>query len=90
MSKGIKLFACVIVTAVVILLAYGFGDSRGYRAGMANRKININRVVPQNTNAEKAAAAAGQAANPFKIENPLAGVELNPFEKVQKALNPFE
>ncbi len=93
MHKGTKLFACVIVAIVVILLVYGFGDSRGYRAGVTNKKININSMpAPQNTItiSQKAATAATQAANPFKVDNPLAGIKINPFEKAQKLLNPFE
>lgn len=92
MNKGTKLFACIALAIVVILLAYGFGDSRGYRAGMAGKKIQINTAAPQNTItiSQKAATAATQAANPFKVENPLAGVNINPFEKAQKLLNPFE
>lgn len=90
MSKGTKIFACVAAAIIVILLAYGYGDSRGYRAGISNKKIKTNIAAQQAEIAKKAAEAAAEAANPFKVDNPLAGVELNPFEKAKKLLNPFE
>lgn len=40
--------------------------------------------------AKKAAEEAAKAANPFQVVNPLENVELNPFEKTKKILNPFE
>ena len=33
--------------------------------------------------------AIADAANPFKVVNPLEGVEANPFEETAKKLNPF-
>ena len=40
--------------------------------------------------AQKAAESQAKAENPFSADNPLAGVETNPFGTVKKVLNPFE
>ena len=39
--------------------------------------------------AQKAVEDVAKAENPFRADNPLAGVETNPFEKAKKVLNPF-
>jgi len=39
--------------------------------------------------AEKVAVDVAKAENPFKSDNPLSGVETNPFDKTKKVLNPF-
>ena len=44
----------------------------------------------EKTAAEQVAEEAAKAENPFKADNPLASVEVNPFEKAKKVLNPFE
>ncbi|MEK7227429.1 MAG: hypothetical protein AAB641_00880 [Patescibacteria group bacterium] len=41
------------------------------------------------TVAEQVAEEVAKAENPFKADNPLANVEVNPFEKAKKVLNPF-
>ena len=47
-------------------------------------------VLNEKTAAEQVAEEAAKAENPFKADNPLASVEVNPFEKAKKVLNPFE
>ena len=44
----------------------------------------------EKTAAEQVAEEAAKAENPFTSDNPLASVEVNPFEKTKKMLNPFE
>lgn len=44
----------------------------------------------EKTAAEQVAEETAKAENPFKADNPLAGIEANPFEKAKKVLNPFE
>ena len=43
----------------------------------------------EKTVAEQVAEEVAKAENPFRANNPLASVEINPFEKVKKVLNPF-
>lgn len=76
------------VTAVAVLViaigAWYFGYDKGYKAAIADIKAQ------QEEAGNKAAQAAVKEANPFKVENPLQGVEANPFEKAKKTLNPFD
>lgn len=92
MSKGTKIFAVVALAAAVILLVYGFGDSRGYRAGrkVGERKGAVETQEAKEQTIAAQAAAQAAAASEFKAENLLEGVELNPLSKAQKSLNPFE
>ena len=76
-----KMWWMVLVVAVV--LGYWIGDWRGYARSQADVK------KAQDTTAQKAAEDAATAANPFKANNPLEGVESNPFEEAKKVLNPF-
>ena len=68
----------VVVLAVLIVLGLLYSSSRynaGYEAAIADIKAQ------QAEAGDKAAKAAADEANPFKVENPLQGVEANPFEK---------
>ena len=84
MNKNVQL-----VVVVVLMGALGFWYSSkkyddGYNAAVADVKAQ------QEEAANKAAQAASDEANPFKVANPLEGVEANPFEKAKKTLNPFD
>lgn len=77
-----------IIVALVVIIALGFwysgkryGD--GYKAAIADIKAQ------QEEAGNLAAKAATDQANPFKVQNPLQGVQANPFEKAKKTLNPF-
>lgn len=77
----------VVVVLVVIALGYWYSGKKydeGYQAAVADIKAQ------QEEAGNKAAEAASNEANPFKVENPLQGVEANPFEKAKKTLNPFD
>lgn len=77
----------VIVLAVIVVLGLWYASARynqGYKAAIADIKAQ------QEEAGNKAAKAATDEANPFKVENPLQGVDANPFEKAKKTLNPFD
>lgn len=79
----------VMIATLVIVGAFGFWYSgkkydEGYQAAVADVKAQ------QEEAGNKAAEAASDEANPFKVQNPLEGVEANPFEKAKKTLNPFD
>ena len=79
----------VTVIVVLVVVAFGFWYSgkkydQGYAAAIADVKAQ------QEEAGNKAAKAATDEANPFKVANPLQGVEANPFEKAKKTLNPFD
>lgn len=78
-----------IVVIVVVMLVFSFWYAgrkydQGYDAAVADIKAQ------QEEAGNKAAEAAASEANPFKVGNPLEGVEANPFEKAKKTLNPFD
>jgi len=102
MSKGTKLFAAFIFAAVLILLVYGLGDTRGYRAGLlqgaAIKTIQSKKAATAAAKAaaiaatakQRAAAAkkAAQESNPFK--NTAGNSVINPLVNAKKVLNPFD
>lgn len=81
-----------LTLAIILIVGLGFGYwfgsyqayDRGYEKAIADTQAT------QEAAAQKAAADAAQAANPFQTANPLEGVDVNPFEKAKKILNPFE
>jgi len=77
-----KLLWAIIVAVGV--LGYWVGDWQGYSRSQAEVK-KVQEVAGQ-----KAAEDAAKAANPFKVANPLEGVESNPFEEAKRILNPFD
>ena len=80
----IKIIAVLIA---VIVLGFWLSFARydqGYEAAIADIKAQ------QEEAGNKAAQVATDEANPFKVQNPLEGVEANPFEKAKKTLNPFD
>ena len=77
----------VIILALIIVLGFWYAGKRydqGYEAAIADIKAQ------QEEAGNKAAQTASDEANPFKVANPLQGVEANPFEKAKKTLNPFD
>ena len=77
----------IVVILVVIGISFWYSGKKydeGYAAAIADIKAQ------QAEAGEKAAQAASDEANPFKVANPLEGVEANPFEKAKKTLNPFD
>ena len=74
------------IAALVIGLAVGFwfGNQRGYNKATAD----VKQV--QEAAAKQAGTEAANAANPFKVVNPLEKVQTNPFEKAKQVLNPFQ
>lgn len=86
MNKNIWVGAIVILV-IVVALGFWYAGKRyddGYQAAVTDIKAQQEDAL------NKAATAATNQANPFKVENPLQGVEVNPFEKAQKTLNPFD
>ncbi len=78
---------CVVVAVAVLVFGYWYSNKQykqGYKAAVAD--IKAQQVDASN----KATKAAVDQANPFKVGNPLEGVQANPFEKAKKTLNPFD
>ena len=77
----------VVLLIVGVIAGYWYGSyqayDRGYEKAVADAKATQEAV------AQKAGEDAVKAANPFQTDNPLAGVEANPFDKAKKVLNPF-
>ena len=83
-SIWVKIIIALIVIVVIGLWYSGTRYDAGYEAAVADIKAQ------QEEAGNLAAKAATDEANPFKVENPLQGVEANPFEKAKKTLNPFD
>ena len=86
MNKSIWI-KVIIILVVVIVIGFWYSGKRydqGYEAAVADIKAQ------QEEAGNLAAQAASDEANPFKVSNPLQGVEANPFEKAKKTLNPFD
>lgn len=87
-NKDMKMKIVYVAVAVVVLVfGYWYSNKKydqGYKAAVADIKAQ------QEDASNKAAKAAVDEANPFKVGNPLEGVEANPFEKAKKTLNPFD
>lgn len=76
--------ASLLALAVGAGVGYWFGNTTGYEKGQEDFRAT------QEALAKKATEKAAKEANPFQAVNPLEGVNTNPFEDAQKALNPFE
>lgn len=83
MNKNMWIAGIVILVAVSAFGSWYFGYDQGYETAIADIKAQ------QEEAGNLAAKAASDEANPFKVQNPLEGVEANPFEKAKKTLNPF-
>lgn len=77
----------IAALAIGLGLGYAWGKGKGYKVGYD--KAIVDTKATQEALAKKAAEEAAAAANPFKVANPLEGVEANPFEETAKKLNPF-
>ena len=79
--------AVIITLAVASAFSFWYSGKKyneGYQAAIADVKAQ------QEEAGNKAAKVATDQANPFKVQNPLEGVQANPFEKAKKTLNPFD
>ncbi len=79
--------AAAIAILIIAVGAFWFGSRSGYERGSVQVQ---SEVASPEDNAKQAATDAAKSANPFQAVNPLEGVEVNPFNKVKKTLNPFE
>ena len=86
MNKNIWLIAVVLLVAGA-LAGYFYGSSTAYKKAYDVAVADVK--AQQEAAAKKATEDAAEAANPFRVDNPLEGVEANPFAEAQKALNPF-
>ncbi|MBI4159806.1 hypothetical protein HY504_01435 [Candidatus Wolfebacteria bacterium] len=84
--------AVLVALVVGVVGGYYYGDGAGYRRGDGDgyKRAQADVKKSQEEAARLAAESAAKAANPFGAQNPLQGVEANPFEKTKKALNPFD
>ena len=71
------------------LLAVGASSIFGGLVSHSAAKKGREAQASGSRKATAATKAATDEANPFKVENPLEGIEANPFEKAKKTLNPF-
>ncbi len=83
MSKSTVIAAAVIALIVGTALGYWYGNKVGYSQAESDIK------ALEEAAAAKSADEIAKAANPFQTENPLEGVEANPFQKLTDTLNPF-
>lgn len=86
MTKNTLLVAAAVLI-VGLLAGYFYGNSTAFKKAYDQAITDIK--AQQELAAKKAGEDAAKATNPFKVENPLEGVEANPFAKAQEALNPF-
>lgn len=77
----------IVLFVAGFIFSYFLGSMQGYRVGY-NKAIGDAKST-QEALGQKAAEDAANAANPFKVTNPLEGVEANPFDETAKKLNPF-
>ena len=84
MNKKMWVTIVIILIAAVAFGSWYLGYDQGFEKAVADIKAQ------QEEAGNKAAKAAADEANPFKVESPLEGVEANPFDKAKKTLNPFD
>lgn len=88
MNKNLVIIIGVVVALFIgIIVGYGYGNKQGYKVGY-DKAIGDAKAT-QEALGKKASEDAASAANPFKVTNPLEGVQANPFEEIAKKLNPF-
>lgn len=76
----------VLVLIIVILGAYYF--SRQQQAPQSEAQNQLQAIQEQSD--KNVVENVAKAANPFKASNPLEGINLNPVEKAERVLNPFD
>lgn len=77
----------ITLLVVGLIAGYMYGNKSAFQSAYDRAVADIK--VQQELAAKKASEEAAKATNPFKVENPLEGVEANPFSKAQQVLNPF-
>ncbi len=87
MNKNLIIVSGVAIFIVGIIAGYLYGSGQGYKVGY--NKAIADAKDTQTALGKKAAEDAANAANPFKVTNPLEGVDANPFDETAKKLNPF-
>lgn len=93
--NNIKMDKKLLIVGVIALLAifggYWYGNKVGYAKGDSDghkrAEADIKKI--EEDAGKKATAEAAKAANPFQVSNPLENVDVNPFQKAKKVLNPF-
>ena len=92
MSQEIRIFACVVLSISAVVVAYTIGSMQESQSAYTTgyQKGHNDTRAPQINIQQQAVTETVKTVNPFAVKNPLAGVEINPFEKVKKVLNPFE
>ncbi len=86
----INLTWALLVVAVVIAVgvgAYIYGTKQSSTPTLQEEVIQQNQLTDAT---QKALQEATEANNPFKVTNPLEGVQVNPFKKAKDQLNPFK
>ena len=86
MFKNVWIIGAIFLV-VGLVAGYFYGDSTAFKKAYDKAVADIKSQ--QELAAKNAAEEAAKAANPFKMNNPLEGVDANPFAQAQKALNPF-
>lgn len=74
-----------VVLLALALVAVLVAASLAYFLYQQIRVVNLEEQA-----ATRAAADVAKAENPFKVDNPLSEIEINPLTKVKAVLNPFE
>lgn len=91
-SNSTKTVIAIIALVIGLVAGYFYGSTTGYKKGDVDgyKRAEADVKKLQDAAAKKATDEAVKAANPFQAtNNPLKGVESNPFEKAKKVLNPF-
>jgi flagellar biosynthesis/type III secretory pathway protein FliH len=96
MNKTILILPVLVALFIGFGTGYSSGKKTGYQAGYKTgdsegyKRAEADIKKLEQAAAEKTAAEAAKAANPFQTVNPLEAVSANPFEKAKKVLNPFQ
>lgn len=78
----------IVILLLIIVIGGGYWySSSQYNKGYETAKADIK--AQNDDRALVAGEAAAKEANPFAVENPLEGLETNPFESAKNTLNPF-
>ncbi|PCI20315.1 hypothetical protein COB64_02200 [Candidatus Wolfebacteria bacterium] len=77
------LWSAIVLFVVGIIVGYVVGFNKGEKSAIADIQAQQQAVTDQ------AVEEAAQDINPFEIENPLEGIEANPFDEAKDILNPF-
>lgn len=86
-----KLLAVGLIVILAVFGAYWYGSKAGYVKGEGDgyKRAQGDFKKLEEDAGKKATAEAAKAANPFQVSNPLENVDVNPFQKAKKVLNPF-